>query len=705
MGKKQVTNRRIIFVWFIILLLFSILLFKTFYIQYVEAPVLNEKAHKIYNSSYTLEPDRGTILDRNNDKLAYNGKAYTVIATLSEENSKHIENPVQVAKLLAPILNMDQSELYVLLTKDAYQVELRPGGWKIDQETADKIKELNISGIILKEDTKRYYPYNTLASYVLGFVNYDNEAILGVESNYNELLLGTSGELKVMEDSKGYELPDGEVQFKPAVDGNDIVLTIDKTIQQYVESALDEAEEKYNPKSMVVIAADPNTGEILGMASRPNYNPNEYWEIEDYKNYAVSYNFEPGSTFKVITLAAAIEEDLFNANETFMSGSIDVPGGTIKDANNGYGWGEISYLEGVERSSNVAFVKLGYEKLGEDLLFSYINEFGFGEKTGIDLPNESTGIMKDPSEAYPLDVAAISFGQGVAVTPIQQVMAVSAVANGGNIITPHIVKEIRDSETNEIIEVKEPDVQRQVISEETSRETSSILEDVVSFGQMPGYIEGYHVAGKTGTAQKVGSNGEYLDDKYIVSYIGFAPADNPKLLIYVVVDEPDLDIPYYGSTIAAPIFTDIMHNSLRYLKVPKDTEEEKVLEEENEITLQSYINTSISSAKNKILELDLSTIVIGNGETVLKQFPNEGESVSKGANIYLVTISEDEYKVPDFVGKSLRDVIEYCSVLDINYKIDGSGFVVNQSIQANSIYNDELIIISLEDPSEIVTDE
>lgn len=701
MDKKQFTNIRIIGVWIIIVGLFLVLILKTFYIQYAQSPILNERANDIYHTSYKLEPERGAIFDRNYDKLAYNGKTYTVIATLSEGNSNHISDPAKVANMLSQILDMEEYELFTLLTKDVYQVELRPGGWKINQDTADKIRDLDIEGIILKEDRKRYYPFNTLAAYVLGFVNYDNEPILGIESYYNETLLGTSGELKVMEDSKGYELPDGEIKFEPAINGNNVILTIDKTIQQYIESALDEAEEKYNPKGMVVIAADPNTGEILGMSSRPNYNPNEYWNIDDYKNYAVSYNFEPGSTFKVITLASAIEEGLFNRNETFMSGTVDVPGGTIKDANNGYGWGEITYLEGVERSSNVAFVKLGYEKLGEDLLFSYIEEFGFGEKTGIDLPNESTGIMRESKDAYPLDVAAISFGQGVAVTPIQQVMAVSAVANGGYLITPHIVKEIRDSNTDELIDLKEPDIKRQVISEATSRETSAILEEVVCFGQMPGYIEGYHIAGKTGTAQKVGTNGKYQDDKYIVSYIGYAPSDNPELLIYVVVDEPDLNIPYYGSTIAAPIFTDIMQNSLRYLKVPKDDNSDAVDNNKSAIYLKNYVDNITVDCESELTALNLKPIIIGDGEKVIKQYPEQGESIVEDSQVFLITVPKDGYQIPNFIGKSMREAFDFCNVLGIEVVFEGNGVVVEQNINEGLHYNGEELILTLKDPSTI----
>lgn len=699
MDINKTIRRRTIFIGIIITILFFLLLFNIFFIQSINAPKYKEQASNTWNSSYILEPDRGIIFDRNGERLAYNSTSYTVIAVLSKSNPVHIVDPVDTAAQLSSILNMSENDLYKLLTKDAYQVELRPGGWKINQDVAEKIKELKIPGIVLREEEKRYYPYNSFASYVLGFVNYENKGVLGIEGYYDEILSGTPGELNVLEDLKGYSLPEGELFFEPAKDGNDLVSTIDKTIQQYVESALDKAVELYNPKNVVVIVAEPNTGEILAMSNRPTYNPNEYWDIEDYKNPAINFNFEPGSTFKIITLAAAIEEGVFNPNSTFMSGSIDVYGDVIKDANNGVGWGEISYLEGVQRSSNVAFVKLGYEMLKKDKLFSYINDFGFGKKTGIDLQGESTGIMKKSEDAYPLDVATISFGQGIAVTPIQHVMAVSAVANGGNLITPHLVKEIRDNNTGEIISEVKPIIQSRVISEKTARETSSILEEVVKFGQKSGYIEGYNVAGKTGTAQKIGSNGEYLKNAYIASYIGYAPSYDPRLLVYVIVDEPNLDSAYYGSTVAAPIFTEIMQNSLRYLKVPKSNGKQVIFNDEKDIVLRNYTNKLVESSKNELNDLELVPVVIGDGKKILKQYPNEETKVAKGSRIYFVTIPEKEYIMPNLVGKSLREALEYCAALDIEVTFSGSGIVVSQSLTADYPYNGGVINITLESPT------
>lgn len=694
-------NRRAIVVGVFITLLFFLLILKTFHIQVIEAPVLQEKAQNIWKSSTTIEPKRGTIFDRNGERLAHNAQAFTVIAVLSKDNPNHVQDPRNTANKLSPILEMEENKIYDLLIRDSYQVELRPGGYKIDKEKADKIRELDLPGIILREEIKRYYPNNSSAAYVLGFLNYDNEAVMGIEKQYDSVLKGEPGELKVMKDLKGYQLPDGEEFFKPADDGDNLVLTIDKTIQQYLESALDKAEAMYHPKKMIAIAADPNTGEILAMSNRPNYNPNEYWNIEDYRNHAVSYQFEPGSTFKIITLAAAIEEGIFDAEETYMSGKIEVPGKVINDHNGGKGWGEITYLEGVQRSSNVAFVLLANE-MGKESFFSYIDKFGFGKETGIDIPGETKGYVKSAQNAYPLDVASMSFGQGIAVTPIQQLMAVSAVANGGNLMEPYIVKEIRDPKTNEVISKTEPTVKHRVISEEAAEETREVLEQVVEFGQQKsGYLEGYHVAGKTGTAQKIGEDGKYLKDKSVASFIGFAPADDPKLIVYVIVDEPDLNIPYYGSTVAVPIFRDIMLNSLRYMKVPIDSPNATEKNDAEMVKLDDHRNSTVVNAETSLFNSGLDPVVIGNGNKVLKQYPISAKEVPAGTKIYLVTIPKEEFKVPDLTGMPLRDAKDLCTVLGIDLKTKGNGVVVKQSLKPNTLYKGQKLEIILEDPAKI----
>lgn len=549
--------------------LFLILLVKIFMLQVVDAAWLQEKATHIWNRNEILRPERGKLYDRNGDALAYDAPAYTVVATLSKKDPNHVKDAAQTASQLARVLNTSETALLKQLTKDAYQVELRQGGWKIDAEKAQAIKDLALPGIHLMEETRRFYPNKSLAAHLLGYVDLEGNAKMGLELSLDEWLRGTDGKSRFIKDARGVPLPDGELEYIPAEDGADVYLTIDRNIQSFVEQALDRAQETYEPKRMVAIVSDPNTGEILAMGVRPGFDPNQYWEIENYNNYAVSYPFEPGSTFKIITMAAAIEEGLFNPNEKYMSGTYWVKGSRIpvRDHNNGRGWGEITFLEGVQHSSNVLFAKLGVERLGQERLIHYIHQFGFAKKTGIPLPGEVVGRVPDVSERIPVrDLASISFGQAVSVTPIQQVMAVGAIANGGKMLPPTIVQRIEKD--GEVVQKFTPPAGRRVISEETSRQVREILESVVSEGSgQTAYLDGYRVAGKTGTAQKFdGATGKLIEGEYIASFIGFAPADEPSILVYVAVDAPKGA--HYGSTVAAPIFQEIMRSTLHYLQVP-----------------------------------------------------------------------------------------------------------------------------------------
>ncbi len=689
---------RSLLIGIIISIFFFLLLVNTFMIQTINATKYREQAASNWNNSYVLESERGSIYDRNGERMAHNTSAYTVIAILAKNNPARITDPVAVAQQLSPILDMTEGSIIALLTRNAYQVELRPGGWKISKEVADQIKEMKIPGIVLREENKRYYPFGNYASHTLGFVNYDNQAVMGLESYYDEYLRGSPGQLNVQEDLKGYRLPGGEILYEPAVDGLHLVTTFDNKIQQYIEQALDNAQELYNPKNMIAIVADPNTGEILGQATRPNFDLNEYWDITDYNDMTINYSFEPGSTFKIFTLAAAIEESLFRANDTYKSGKIEVPGGVIQDPNNGVGWGDITYLEGVHRSSNVAFVKIGYEMLGKERLFSYINDFGFGHKTGIDLKNEATGVVKGENQRYPLDVATTTFGQGIAVTPMQMVKATSIIANGGYSVTPHLTKEIKDASSGEVIKSFKYDSHERVISEKTAREVSSILEGSVNFGNKAGYIEGYNVAGKTGTAQKVGRDGKYLSGAYIASFIGYAPSYAPELLVYVIVDEPQVGTAYYGSTIAAPIFTEIMQKSLRYLKVPVNKgNSNSVTKNENDFVMKDYSEQSVTRVSREIREAGLKPIVIGNGDKIIKQYPLVDSKAAKGSNVYLITVADYQYVVSDLTGMSLREALEYCMVLNIDCAFLGSGYVVSQSIPHGSVYDGGKMVLFLED--------
>ncbi|OUM87764.1 MAG: hypothetical protein BAA01_13235 [Bacillus thermozeamaize] len=572
MNRMQRIGLRTLLLGLIFSLLFAGLLIRIFWLQAVDAAWLQEKATLVWNRNEVIRPVRGKIYDRHGEALAYDAPAYTVVATLSKKDPNHIEDPKEVAKALSPVLDTSTDILYKQLNKDAYQVELRQGGWKVDAEKAKAIEALELKGIHLMEETRRFYPNKELAAHLLGYVDLEGKAKMGLELSMDEWLRGKEGKNRFVKDARGIPLPNGELEYIPAEDGADVYLTIDRTIQSFVEQALDRAQREYRPKRMVAIVSDPNSGEILAMSVRPGFDPNQYWKIENYSNYAVSYPFEPGSTFKIITLAAAIEEGLFRPGEKYLSGTYRVPGSRIpvRDHNAGRGWGTITFLEGVQKSSNVLFAKLGVERLGKERLIRYIQQFGFTKKTGIELPGEVIGRVPPISEQIaPRDVAAISFGQAVSVTPIQQVAAVGAVANGGKVLPMTIVKQVKKKDGTVVYEGPKSEG-KQVISEETSRQVREILETVVSEGSgQAAYLEGYRVAGKTGTAQKFDEKtGRLIKGEYIASFIGFAPADQPKVLVYVALDAPQEG--HYGGTVAAPVFQDIMRNTLHYLRVPTE---------------------------------------------------------------------------------------------------------------------------------------
>jgi len=680
-------------------LLFLVLIGRTYFVQVVNGEEWYERAKERWSASEQLTAKRGTIKDREGNVLAMDSVAYTVAVNPKVIDELDIVD--DVVKGLNLILGKPESELLTLATAKRddgtfyTQREVRQEGWKVEKLVADKIRELRTElsnktgksdvGIYLIDELKRVYPRKKNASQLLGYVNREGEAVSGIESYFNEQLSGVNGFIKYEKDGKRVQLATGDVDYQAAVDGNDIVLTIDSEIQQYAQEALYEIVDKYSPKSGTIIVADPDTMEILAMANAPDFDPNEYSKsnYENFNNHAVMSLYEPGSTFKIVTLAAAVEEGVFNPEEMFKSGEIKVPGYTIRDIKRG-GWGTISFLEGVVYSSNVSFVMLGYERLGEVKLRDYITRFGFGQKTGIEIGTELAGSIRFQ---FPSEVATASFGQGVSVTPIQQVAAVAAVANGGTLLKPQIVKEFYDPSTKTTTKVDKT-VVRRVISEETSREVGEYLEQVISYkdsnGQMIGtgrraYIEGYRIAGKTGTAQKwVGGNVGYSDDKFVVSFIGYAPVEDPKVVVYVIVDEPNtLD---GGGIVAAPAFRDVVAKSLRKMGVMPTTTENSVAaaKKDSVITVPELNELKVVQARAELVNRKLEMELVGNGGTVLQQVPAAGTSVQAGQRIYLITEQKDKLKVPDLQGLSLRDALEITSVLGVRLLAEGEGYVVAQ---------------------------
>ena len=572
MFKKS--KRRSLLIGLVWIVGFIVVIGRLFWLQAVDHNKLLAAAKETWIKEEALRPKRGTVYDRTKQQqLAWEVDAYYFVA-----DTRQVKDPKKTAKYLAPVLKIEEDALVKLLSKESDSVELRHNGkYKFPEEVLEQVEDLKrdglINGIYAFPTFMRQYN-GTLAAHVLGFLRYDDTAVGGVEKYYDKWLRGKEGYVKYLKARNGVMVTDQPEKNQPPEHGKDLVLTIDSRIQHQVELELEEAIKNYEAKGGTAIVADPKTGEILAMASRPTFDPNQYAETltdDNSINRAVQSQFEPGSTFKIVTLAAAIEEGVFQPDQTFPSGSIRVDDRVIHDWN-GSGWGNITFRDGIKLSSNVAFVLLG-QKLGAEKLTDYINRFGFGniteqygKKTGIDLPAEGRGYFFGRN-LYATELATTSFGQGISVTPIQQVAAVNAIANGGVWKTPHVMKSIWEPGLKKEVQSFQPE-SRRIVKESTAKQVRQFLRGVVQNGTgVEADLPGYGVAGKTGTAQKPDPDGGYLENKYIVSFIGFAPFDNPEVVVYVAIDEPSSSKNATGGTVAAPVAREIMKKSLQIRQV------------------------------------------------------------------------------------------------------------------------------------------
>ena len=623
-------RRRLFVTLIVITLVFFALFGRLAYVQLVKGDWLVERAQDLWTRNIPFEAQRGRILDRNGEVLVDNVSAPSVMAIPAQ-----IKNPAETARTLARLLRASEKEIYRKITKREMIVRLSPEGRKISEELARQIQGLRLPGIVVVEDNKRYYPYGAMASHLLGFTGIDNQGLSGIELVYDEQLRGAPGFVSFSANARGEKLPGGSDRYTPPRDGMELMLTIDRTIQSILERELDQAMAQYQPENVLAIAMDPRTGEILGMSSRPTFRPDRYQDTDPQiynRNLPIWKTYEPGSTFKIITLAAALEENKVDLKDRFHDpGYVEVGGARLRCWKGG-GHGSQSYLEVVENSCNPGFVNLG-QRLGKDTLFRYIRQFGFGQKTGIDLSGEARGILFAPDQIGPVELATTSFGQGVSVTPIQQVTAVSAAINGGNLMEPHLTKAWIDPKTGKVVRENRPRKKRQVISAETSKEVRRALESVVARGTgRKAFIDGYRVGGKTGTAQKVGPNGRYLPNNHIVSFIGFAPADDPRIVVYVAVDNPKGV--QFGGVVAAPIVRNIIDDSLRYLKVERRKDQippEAVPTEEPHVTVPDLIGENVDEIRTSLFSEPLE--VVGKGDVVINQLPKPGQRVKKGTPI------------------------------------------------------------------------
>ncbi len=636
------SKKKLLGMLFFFLAAICLLAVRVFYIQAIEGPFLQAKAYEQQTRDRLIVPNRGAILDRNMIGIA---KTETVASVSVIHNQ--VTNPEEVAKALSEKLEL---EYETVLKKVNKRVALERIKTKVDKTVADEIRMLNLKGVVVDEDIKRVYPFRTMASQVIGFVGKDNQGIIGLEAKYDEYLKGKSGKILTLTDVKGREINGGQEKRVEPQNGYNLVTSLDSVLQQYAEQTIDKIITAKDAKRGAIILMDPVNGEILAMANKPDFDLNVPFTINSsellfswnsftdeersnmlnqmWRNYTINDTYEPGSTFKIITSAAGLEEGLVTPESTFScSGSLTVGGRQIKCWRYPRSHGAESFVEGVQNSCNPVFMAVA-DRLGPETFYSYMTRFGFNEKTGIDLPGEAVGIMHKPDKIGPVELATMSFGQSFQITPLQLLRSASSIINGGYLITPHLGVQVIDDEGN-IVEKFAYDNSRQVISKATSDTMREILESVVSEGTgAKTYIPGFRVGGKTATSEKLPRR----SGKYIASFLAFAPADDPKLLALVIIDEPQGT--YYGGQVAGPVMKEILENALPYLNIkPEYTEEEAKLVEE--ITLPNLINLSLNDAKKLLSDMGCSFEVIGEGEIVNQQFPLAGEVINKTSKIIL----------------------------------------------------------------------
>ena len=706
--KIKLNEGRVLAFLLAIVILFLALSGRLLYISIFRSKDYKAMAEEQWTNEIQIDARRGRILDRNNRELAVTANVFRVdldLITLRKYIDKKDTDNIEIAKLLAEALEMDEEKVLS-------RIELTyPSGnpansatliRRIEEEKADKVKELDINGVIVSEDTKRYYPNGDFLSHTLGTTNADGEGLSGLELYYNEELMGIPG-VRVSEVSgNSTSNPYSETSFTPPVDGKDMTLTIDENIQYFVEKVAEDALNKHNADSVSIAVMNPNNGEILGMVNKPGFNPNNPYEGSEafkgkdesaklqnmWRNTIVSDAFEPGSIFKIITSIAAIEENIAGKDEVYYcDGSLNVAGKNIKCWKPG-GHGVQNFNQTLENSCNVAFMEMG-AKLGAEKLNEYIKLFGFGTQSGIDLPGEATGIVKNVEDISAVDLATISFGQTNTMNGIQFMTALNAVANGGDLIQPHIMKELShkdDNGTKIIDEVFVPKIQENIVDEKSTMRVKEALESTVSNGSSKDAgIEGIKVAGKTGTAEKVDPETGTYGAGYIASFAGFAPYDNPQVSLIVIIDNPK-NGEHFGGIVAAPFAGELFNNIFNYISLNEgqlDAKDESVI-------IPDLRGDKVTSAEKTLNELGINCVIEGDGTFVTSVTPIPGYKVKKGDSITLYAGSrfdrdEKEIVVPDFRKLNKEEAEEILKSLGLKGEFEGEGEIKEQSISAGEI--------------------
>ena len=621
----------------IILLIFSsillVIVLRVFYVQVVDYKKLSTLASDLWSRNLPIEASRGRILDRNGVVLADNITTTSLVLIPNQ-----IKNKKEVTAKLAEILGVSFDEMKEHVYKETSIERVHPEGRRLSYEVADKIEALNFDGVYLVKESKRYYPYEEMLSHVLGYVGIDNQGLSGIELQYDDYLTGENGAIKYFSDAKGNKLELTDLYIEPQ-DGMDLQLTIDINIQKSVERELDNVVDMFNPDMALAVVMNPKTGEILAMSSRPNFDPNSYQNYsqeELSRNLPIWASYEPGSTQKIVTTAAAVEEgvvDLFK-DEFTDTGSVQVDTARIKCWKAG-GHGHQTFLQVLQNSCNPGFVKMG-QLLGKERLFHYLDLFGFGSKTGIDLNGEGEGIIFPLENVGNIELATTAFGQGISVTPIQQITAISAVINGGDLLKPFVLKNILEPETGNVMEHNSKTKVRKVISEETSEIMRYALETVVALGGgKSAYIDGYRIGGKTGTAQKA-VNGAYLANNYIMSFVGIVPSNDPEAVLYIAIDNPK-DTALLSSYTTTPIARRILLDIIDALDIEK---QEGGVEKDYEWTDKVYYEVADVVGKTpeeakKLLE-HFSIEYSGSGDVIISQSPEAGTRLEDGSTVKLM---------------------------------------------------------------------
>lgn len=691
-----------------IVILFLVLVGRLLYISIFRSKDYKAMAEEQWTNEIQIDARRGRILDRNNRELAVTANVFRVdldLITLRKYIDKKETDNIEVAKLLAEALEMDEEKVLS-------RIELTyPSGnpansatliRRVEKEKADKVKALDINGVIVSEDTKRYYPNGDFLSHTLGTTNADGEGLSGLELYYNEELMGIPG-VRVSEVSgNSASNPYSETSFTPPVDGKDMTLTIDENIQYFVEKVAEDALKKHNADSVSIAVMNPNNGEILGIVNKPGFNPNNPYEGSEafngkdesaklqnmWRNTIVSDSFEPGSIFKIITSIAAIEENIAGKDEVYYcDGSLNVAGRNIKCWKPG-GHGVQNFNQTLENSCNVAFMEMG-AKLGAEKLNEYIKLFGFGTQSGIDLPGEATGIVKNVEDINAVDLATISFGQTNTMNGIQFMTALNAVANGGDLIQPHIMKELshKDGNGTKIIdEVFVPKIQENIVDEKSTMRVKEALESTVSKGSSKDAgIEGIKVAGKTGTAEKVDPETGTYGAGYIASFAGFAPYDNPQVSLIVIIDNPK-NGEHFGGIVAAPFAGELFNNIFNYISLNEGQLDQK----DESVIIPDLRGDKVTSAEKTLNELGVNCVIEGDGTFVTSITPLPGYKVKKGDSITLYAGSrfdrnEKEIVVPDFRKLNKEEAEEILKSLGLKGEFEGEGEIKEQSISAGEI--------------------